>query len=104
MTANTRVEEFLAKCTRRSPPITLRPGALSRRRCPVAELVYDNFTTHSFSPFRRWTLLRTLISVASYPRWVTLFSPQGIAAGPGRPRERWRRVLAQHRKRPCRDD
>lgn len=92
MTANTRVEEFLAKYTPQiAAELRAARRALSAQVPRGYELVYDNYNALVFalSPTERTS--DALISVAGYPRWVTLFflhgaslpDPEGLLSGDG---------------------
>jgi len=88
-----QIDVFLA---RYAPPIEARPRdarARLRARFPQGhELVFDNYNALVFgiSPSERST--ESFISIAGYPRWVTLFflngadleDPEGLLEGEGK--------------------
>jgi hypothetical protein len=92
MTANARIEDFLAKYTPQiAADLRAARRALSAHLPRGYELVYDNYNAlvFAFAPTERTS--DALISVAGYPRWVTLFfmngasllDPEGLLDGEG---------------------
>ena len=79
MTPNQQIETFLAKFTPDLAAQAKRLLSKLRKRLPNAtEIVYDNYNAlaFGFGPSERAS--EAILSIALYPKWVSLFFLQGV--------------------------
>ena len=97
MTPNQQIETFLAKFSPELAAQAKRILSKLRKRLPNAtEIVYDNYSAlaFGFGPSERAS--EAILSIALYPKWVSLFFLQGVGLPDSGKRMRGSGKVARH--------